>query len=84
EVFKGPAAMRGGMSPNGGVGGVVNVVPKRAEADLTRIGFGYMSDAQFGTHFDIARRFGETREFGVRVNGSIANGKTALAHQTDQ
>lgn len=84
EVFKGPSAMLGGMSPNGGVGGVVNVVPKRAEEDLTRIGFGYMSDSQFATHFDIARRFGEAREFGVRVNGSIADGKTALAHQTDQ
>src|SRR5207253_10509117 len=29
EVLKGPAALLYGMSPNSGVGGVVNVVPKR-------------------------------------------------------
>lgn len=84
EVFKGPSAMLGGMSPNGGVGGVVNVVPKRAEADLTRVGFGYATDAQFGTHFDVARRYGDNREFGIRANGSFTGGKTALAHQSDK
>ena len=30
EVLKGPAALLYGMSPNSGVGGVINMVPKRA------------------------------------------------------
>ncbi|MDP2699823.1 TonB-dependent receptor [Thalassospira sp.] len=30
EVLKGPAALLAGMAPNSGVGGVINIVPKRA------------------------------------------------------
>lgn len=81
EVLKGPAAALSGIAPNGGVGGVINVVPKRAETDLTRIGAEFSSKAHGGATFDVARRYGPGREFGVRVNGSLRGGDTALDNQ---
>lgn len=82
EVVKGPAALLYGMSPNSGVGGVVNVVPKRPLAqDLTRVGIDYTSDAQFGEHVDLSRRFGNDRQFGVRFNGLHRQGSTPLDNQ---
>uniref|UniRef100_E6VE94 TonB-dependent siderophore receptor n=1 Tax=Rhodopseudomonas palustris (strain DX-1) TaxID=652103 RepID=E6VE94_RHOPX len=84
EVFKGPAAMLSGVSPNGGVGGVINVVPKRAEADLSRIGVGYASKGFAYTNLDVARRFGDQREFGLRFTGKLGGGDTAIDHQNDR
>lgn len=82
EVVKGPAALLYGMSPNSGVGGVVNVVPKRPLAqDLTRVGVDYTSDAQFGEHVDLSRRFGNDRQFGIRFNGLHRQGSTPLDNQ---
>lgn len=81
EVLKGPAAALSGIAPNGGVGGVINVVPKRAEADLTRVGAEFSSKASGGATFDFARRYGAGREFGVRVNGSLRGGDTAIDKQ---
>ncbi|MFS8978736.1 TonB-dependent siderophore receptor [Cupriavidus necator] len=82
EVLKGPAALLYGMSPNSGVGGVINVVPKRAGEDLTSFTASYASDTQFGGHLDVARRFGEDREWGIRVNGSYYNGDTTADNQS--
>ena len=82
EVLKGPAALLYGMSPNGGVGGVVNAIPKRSLArDLSRLTLDYGSDLQLGAAFDLSRRFGEERRFGVRVNGLHRQGRTPLDHQ---
>ncbi len=82
EVLKGPAALLYGMSPNGGVGGVVNVVPKRPLAkDLTRMTADYASDAQIGGALDVSRRFGSERQFGVRFNGLHRQGATPLDNQ---
>ena len=83
EVIKGPAALLYGMSPNSGVGGVINIVPKRSlEQDLTRVTASYAMDTQAGGHVDISRRFGEERRFGVRVNGSLQGGDTAIDKQS--
>lgn len=83
EVIKGPAALLYGMSPNSGVGGVINVVPKRALAeDLTRFTADYASDAQGGGHLDVSRRFGTDEQFGVRFNGSHHQGDTAVDKQS--
>jgi len=82
EVLKGPGALMYGISPNSGVGGVINIVPKRALAeDLTRFTASYSSDTQVGGHLDISRRFGEQRQWGVRFNGSLAQGDTAIDDQ---
>ncbi|MGC5704454.1 TonB-dependent siderophore receptor [Pseudomonas sp. NFXW11] len=82
EVLKGPGALAYGMSPNSGVGGVINIVPKRPLAeDLTRFTASYASDSQLGGHLDISRRFGAENQFGVRFNGSLQGGDTAVEHQ---
>lgn len=82
EILKGPAAMLYGMSPNGAGGGTINVVPKRAGNDLTRVRGDYLSDNQLGGHLDLARRFGPERQFGVRFNGTYQSGDTALDNQS--
>lgn len=85
EVLKGPAALLYGMSPNSGVGGVVNVVPKRAAGkDRTRFTADYGSDSQVGGHVDLSRRFGSDRQFGVRFNGLHRQGGTPLDGQTSR
>ena len=82
EVFKGPSAMLKGMPPAGGVGGSVNLVPKRAgDAPLTRLTTTYASDSQFGVHADVGRRFGEHKQFGLRFNGVYRDGDTAVNDQ---
>ncbi|UVO26267.1 TonB-dependent siderophore receptor [Bradyrhizobium arachidis] len=83
EVLKGPSAALSGIAPNGGVGGVINVVPKRAGEDLTRLTVDYGSAARFGGHWDIARRYGEGREWGVRASGSLRDGDTAIDRQSE-
>lgn len=82
EVLKGPSALLNGMPPGGSVGGTVNLVPKRAGDDpLTRLTATYMSDAQFGGHIDIGRRFGENKQFGIRFNGVYRDGEGAVHGQ---
>lgn len=82
EVLKGPGALLYGMSPNSGVGGVVNIVPKRPLAtDLTRFTLDYASDAQVGGAVDLSRRFGEVKQWGIRFNGLHRQGPTALDNQ---
>jgi iron complex outermembrane receptor protein len=83
EVLKGPSAALSGIAPNGGVGGVINVVPKRAGEDLTRFTAGYGSVARFGGHWDIARRYGNSKEWGVRTSGSLRGGDTPIDRQSE-
>lgn len=69
ELFKGPSGLINGMTPFGSVGGTINLVPKRAkDTPITDLTVNYLSDARFGGHADVGRRFGENKEFGVRVN----------------
>jgi len=85
EVLKGPNAMLYGMQPRGGIGGTVNVVPKRAPEDpLTQVTANYLSAAQFGAHADVARRFGSEKQFGVRVNGAFRAGQTDVKWNSDE
>lgn len=82
EVLKGPGALMYGISPNSGVGGVINIVPKRPlDEDLTRVTTSYASDSQVGGHLDLSRRFGSENQFGVRFNGNLQGGDTAVDNQ---
>ncbi|MEN5288726.1 TonB-dependent siderophore receptor [Stenotrophomonas lactitubi] len=82
EVLKGPSALLNGMPPGGSVGGAVNLVPKRADdTPLTRFTASHGSDAQFGGHLDIGRRFGAGKQFGVRLNAVHRDGDTATRNQ---
>ncbi|MBF0886713.1 TonB-dependent siderophore receptor [Gluconobacter sphaericus] len=81
EVLRGPAALLNGMSPGGAIGGVVNVVPKRAhDTPITKIEADYTSNSQFGGHADIGRRYGKEKQLGIRVNGMIRSGSTAIPY----
>ncbi|MEH2496039.1 iron complex outermembrane receptor protein [Bradyrhizobium sp. AZCC 1678] len=83
EVLKGPSAALSGIAPNGGVGGVINVVPKRAGEDLTRLTASYSSAARFGGHWDVAKRYGDSKEWGVRASGSLRGGDTPIDRQSE-
>ncbi|MGC5704450.1 TonB-dependent receptor [Pseudomonas sp. NFXW11] len=82
EVIKGPAALLYGLSPNSAVGGVINLVPKRAlDEDLTRLSSSYALNSQFGSHLDLSRRLGPERRLGVRINASTQQGETRIDEQ---
>lgn len=82
DVLKGPSALLNGMPPKGSAGGTVNLVTKRAgDEPLTRLTASYMSDAQYGGHIDLGRRFGEDGQFGVRFNRVYRDGETAVNDQ---
>lgn len=79
EVLKGPSTFLNGMPPGGSVGGSVNIVPKRAgDVPLTRLTTSYASDSLGGVHVDVGRRFGDNKEWGIRVNGVLRDGNTAV------
>lgn len=85
EVLKGPGALLSGMAPSGGVGGVINLVPKRAgEKPLTRLTTSYVSDGYFAEHLDFSRRLGDEQRFGIRFNGVYGDGDTGVDKQSKE
>ena len=82
ELLKGPGALLNGMSPAGGVGGVVNIVTKRPTAQpLTRVTTMFTSGSQLEAHADVSRRFGPEQRLGIRFNGLLGNGETSVDDQ---
>lgn len=85
DVLKGPSSLLNGMSPNGSVGGSINLKPKRAgNTPNTSLSGTYMSESQYGVHGDIGRRFGDNEQFGIRVNGMLRDGDSAIDGQDKQ
>lgn len=83
EIIKGPSAALFGMTPGGSVGGVVNLVPKRAtDEPITRLTGSVSSDSVFGVHADIGRRFGPDNAFGIRINAMTRDGDTPIKDQS--
>lgn len=81
EVLKGPSALLNGMaaSGTGGIGGSYNLVTKQAEDEpITELTTRYGSRTQLGGHVDVGRRFGDEKQFGVRVNGAYREGETSV------
>ncbi len=79
QVINGASAFLNGAAPGGsGIGGSVNLLPKKADRDMIRATVGYTSDSHFSGALDVARRFGENGEWGVRVNGSARRGDVAI------
>ncbi|MBH2961781.1 TonB-dependent siderophore receptor [Serratia marcescens] len=78
EIFKGANALLNGLASSG-VGGMINLEPKRAEeTPTTQIGIDYTSDSQVGGKLDLGRRFGDDNQFGARVNLVHREGETAV------
>jgi iron complex outermembrane recepter protein len=92
EVLKGPSAVLNGMTTGGtgvasggAVGGSVNLVTKHApDIDITRLTSTYVSKSQFGGNVDVSRRYGEHKEWGIRLNSTYSNGNTPWNRQTDE
>lgn len=80
EVMKGANAFLNGVGPGStGVGGGINLVPKRAgDAPLTRLTGNYAQNSRVGAHADLGRRFGRDGAFGVRVNAAARDGETSI------
>lgn len=78
EIFKGANSLLNGAASSG-VGGMINLEPKRAE-DLptARVGVDYTSDSQVGGTLDLGRRFGDNNQFGARVNLVHREGEGAI------
>ncbi|GAB3446610.1 TonB-dependent siderophore receptor [Insolitispirillum peregrinum] len=80
EVLRGANAFLNGVSPSGsGIGGGVNLLPKRAgNTPLTRLTTTYGMDSRVGAHLDVGRRFGDQQEWGARANLVMRDGNTAI------
>lgn len=84
EVLRGANSFINGAAPgNGGIGGAINLLPKRApNAPLTQLTAGVETGGQGYLALDAARRFGEADRFGVRVNAVRRDGDTAVDRES--
>lgn len=79
QVLNGSSAFLFGAAPGGsGLGGGINLTPKRAEKTLYRATASYAADGLWGGAIDAGTRFGEEDAFGFRVNGVYRDGDTAV------
>jgi iron complex outermembrane receptor protein len=83
QVINGSSAFLNGAAPGGsGLGGSVNLIPKRAgEKPLMRVTANYTSSEHFGGSFDFGRRFGANNEWGLRVNGVGRSGDVSIDNE---
>ena len=79
EVLKGASSfLNGAMPSNGGIGGAINLLPKRAGNEpLNRVTVGTDFNGGYISS-DISRRFGEDQQFGVRLNTAYHDGHTSV------
>ena len=83
ELLKGPSALLNGVPPFGGVGGIVNLVPKWASAaPVTRLTLSTLEGGHSGGHLDVGRRFGPEDRIGARINVAHKEGGTKLDHNS--
>lgn len=80
EVLRGANSFVNGAAPGGGgIGGAINLLPKRApNAPLTQVTVGAETGGQGYVATDLARRFGADGRLGVRVNAVRRDGDTAV------
>jgi iron complex outermembrane receptor protein len=80
EVFRGASAFLNGAAPGGtGIGGSINILPKRATSEpLTQLTVGTDSGGQNTVATDLARRFGPENRFGLRLNAAKRAGETGI------
>lgn len=83
EVFRGANAFLNGAAPGGsGIGGAINILPKRAGKEpLTRVSTGVQDGGQWYTATDISRRFGSEQQLGIRINAARHQGETSIKNE---
>lgn len=86
EVFHGASAFLNGAAPGGsGVGGAINLTPKRApDASLNRVTGGWASGGEIYAAADLARRFGADGAWGGRLNVAARGGEGAIEDQNSE
>jgi len=86
EVFRGANSFLNGAAPGGsGIGGSFNLVPKRApDRDLNRVTLGTETGGEVYGAADVARRFGDNDNFGVRANAVRRDGESSVENQERQ
>ncbi|WP_312517817.1 TonB-dependent receptor plug domain-containing protein [Massilia sp.] len=84
EVFRGANAFINGAAPGGGgIGGAINLLPKRAgNTALTQITAGVESGGQTYVAADMSRHFGEGERLGLRVNAAHRDGDTEVDRES--
>lgn len=80
QVLNGSSAFLNGAAPGGsGIGGSVNLIPKRAsDEEISRITLGYTGPEHVGGSFDVGRRMGANGEWGIRINGAARRGDASI------
>ncbi|GAA4339954.1 TonB-dependent receptor [Pigmentiphaga soli] len=80
DVIRGANAFLNGAAPGStGLGGSINLVPKRAGNDsLSSVSAGIQSGGQFFVSTDLARRFGPDQSTGIRLNAVRRDGDTGI------
>ncbi|MDO9404134.1 MAG: TonB-dependent siderophore receptor [Polaromonas sp.] len=80
DVLRGANTFVNGAAPGGsGVGGSVNLVPKRATNEaISQISFGTSSNGQGFIATDLGRRFGPDQATGIRINAITGAGGTGV------
>jgi iron complex outermembrane receptor protein len=80
QVLNGSTAFLNGAAPGGtGIGGSVNLIPKRATDEaINRATLGYTGPEHIGGSFDFGRRLGSNGEWGIRINGTAREGDVAI------
>lgn len=86
ELFKGSSAFANGVSPSGsGVGGAINIEPKKAnEKQRTTLSTDISSGGYMTEGVDTGTRFGANNQFGLRVNVKHGDGNTAIDDESRQ
>lgn len=80
QVLNGASAFLNGAAPGGSAqGGNINLEMKHAgDTPLTRITGDYTSSSMGGGAVDVGRRFGQDKQFGVRINVAGRSGVAAI------
>lgn len=86
EVFRGANAFlsgaSGGAVSGSGIGGLINVLPKRAPNEpLTEVTVGAQTGGQGSVAVDLARRFGPGQSTGIRLNAVRRDGDTSIDNE---
>ena len=84
QVLNGASAFLFGAPPGGsGVGGGINLTPKRAQQSLYRATASFSGKSILGGNFDAGTRFGANDGWGVRLNGVYREGENSI-HDEDK
>ncbi|MBF9001117.1 TonB-dependent receptor [Vibrio nitrifigilis] len=86
EVFRGANSFLNGAAPGGSaIGGLVNIVPKRAGSEpINRVTLGTQSGGQGYAAMDWSRRFGDNQSDGLRINVVGRNGEDGIDNEDTQ